>query len=331
MFCTSYLLDKKSVGALTILLVSLNLPCAAWQEAKETTEPIFRVSKLNTDNAADKETPASVNPLPLADTGAPVEKEAKNTIAPVSPVTVHEAHPLDQALQMAHDGLKHMRENIHDYNALFVKRERINNQLNDPQYMQIKVRNPRNTSAGCVPFSVYMKFVKPREVAGREVIWVQGCNNGNLIAHEAKGVIGMKTFCLDPNGWIAMKDNRYPIYDAGLENLILKLIEKAERDRSAGHCEVEYRQGAKINGRTCTMVELVHPIRKPPYEFHKAQVFIDDEMQIPVRFAAYDWPVQEGSAPDLLEEYTYVNVKLNVGLTDMDFDPSNPEYNFPGR
>ncbi|MFM7739362.1 MAG: DUF1571 domain-containing protein, partial [Planctomycetota bacterium] len=30
------------------------------------------------------------------------------------------------------------------------------------------------------------------------------------------------------------------------------------------------------------------------------------------------------------EEYTYIEVKLNVGLTDKDFDPANEEYEFPG-
>ncbi len=37
---------------------------------------------------------------------------------------------------------------------------------------------------------------------------------------------------------------------------------------------------------------------------------------------------QPGGQPQLLEEYTYLNVKLNVGLTDADFDDKNPEYNF---
>jgi hypothetical protein len=28
----------------------------------------------------------------------------------------------------------------------------------------------------------------------------------------------------------------------------------------------------------------------------------------------------------VLEEYTYVNMKVNVGLKDIDFDHTNPEY-----
>ena len=39
-------------------------------------------------------------------------------------------------------------------------------------------------------------------------------------------------------------------------------------------------------------------------------------------------PAVSGPAP-LLESYTYYDVKLNVGLTEDDFDPANPEYRYP--
>ncbi len=34
------------------------------------------------------------------------------------------------------------------------------------------------------------------------------------------------------------------------------------------------------------------------------------------------------AAPELIEAYTYLNMKLNVGLTDADFDIHNPVYRF---
>ncbi len=223
-----------------------------------------------------------------------------------------------------------MQQDIHDYTAILVKRELVGNQLSEPNFMKIKIRNERNFETHSTPFSVYLKFLKPRDVSGREVIWVKGANQNKLIAHET-GLLGLKRFYLDPAGMIAMKGNRYPIYDAGLENLVVKLIEKAERDRAAGDCHVSYTNGAMINNRSCTLIEVVHPERKQPYEFYKAKVYIDDELNIPVRYAAYDWPLAPGQNPPLLEEYTYINVRLNVGLTDRDFDPNNPEYKYPSR
>jgi outer membrane lipoprotein-sorting protein len=55
---------------------------------------------------------------------------------------------------------------------------------------------------------------------------------------------------------------------------------------------------------------------------------MDNEWKIPVRYAAFNWPEAQGSEPEVIEEYTYQNVKINVGLTDKDFDFTNPDYNF---
>jgi hypothetical protein len=68
--------------------------------------------------------------------------------------------------------------------------------------------------------------------------------------------------------------------------------------------------------------------RKPESGFMRARVFVDNEYRVPVFYAAYDWPKEEGGKPVLLELYAYRRVKLNVGLTDKDFDPTNPDYNF---
>ena len=35
------------------------------------------------------------------------------------------------------------------------------------------------------------------------------------------------------------------------------------------------------------------------------------------------WPETPGGEPPLEEEYTYLDVELNVGLKDSDFDPDN--------
>ena len=62
--------------------------------------------------------------------------------------------------------------------------------------------------------------------------------------------------------------------------------------------------------------------------FNVARIFVNDTMNVPVRYEAYDWPRTAGGPPELIEEYTYLNMKLNVGLTDIDFDIHNPAYGF---
>jgi hypothetical protein len=302
-------------------------------EEKDTIEPVFRVSKLNREKT----------PAKLASSVAVVEAvpntnlvpellmpEAAAGDSPTAAKSATQSHPLDKAIALATEGLANMRASVSDYSAILVKRERVNGVLSSPSYMRVKVRCPRKTEAGNTPFSVYMKFLKPRKCAGREVIWVEGQDDNKLCVHEA-GIMGMKRLHLDPDGWLAMQNNKYPVYDVGLENLMIKLIEKAERDKNAGMCEVQYRDDVELMKRKCSLIELRHHERKAPYDFHKAQVFIDEELNLPIRFVSYDWPKCPGAEPELIEEYTYAKIALNQGFTDLDFSPDNPAYKYPAR
>ena len=125
-----------------------------------------------------------------------------------------------------------------------------------------------------------------------------------------------------------MEGNRYPITQIGIANLTHRLIEVAEHDKNYGECEVQFRKGAKVNNRVCTVIEVTHPTPRRNFLFHKAVVYVDDEMNVPIRYEAYSWPRTPGGEPVLDEEYTYVNMKLNVGLTDYDFDIHNPAYRY---
>ncbi len=83
-----------------------------------------------------------------------------------------------------------------------------------------------------------------------------------------------------------------------------------------------------MGNRRCTLIESVHPQRGPDFLFHKVKLYIDQEHGLPIRFEAYDWPRQSGASAELLEEYSYLDLKLNVGLHDHDFDPANKQYSF---
>ncbi|MCA9222178.1 MAG: DUF1571 domain-containing protein [Pirellulaceae bacterium] len=258
----------------------------------------------------------------------PVFRVANNNGAAKSP-----AHPLDPALDYATTTLQNIRTTLTDYTCTIVKRERVNGTLNDYEYMFAKVRN-RKVDNGqlTTPLSVYLYFLKPSGVKGREVIYVDGQNNDKMCAHEG-GLQGrlLPTVWLKPDSMLAMRGQLYPITEIGIENLVIKLIERGEREKSVAtstEVQVEFRKGAKINGRECTLLEVKHPTKRPTYDFFVAQIFIDDELNLPVRYAAYDWPETPEGRPGVLEEYTYLDIKTNVGLTDQDFDPHNPNYNF---
>ena len=324
-------------------------------EDRATKEPVFRVSKLNREKAPANSDHASALSSAVAAQAettedAPSQPEANETpfrtassstllapeplanasIAPTSESISSAPHPLDRAISIAKNSLENIRANVVDYSAIMVKRERINGVLGCPEYMQMKVRCPRTISGKEVPFSVYLKTLKPKKAAGREVIWIEGQNDNKLCAHET-GLLGMKRFYLDPNGWVAMQNNRYPIYDAGIENLITKLIERAQTAKTTGHSVVTYRDNAEIMKRKCSLIELLNEERHEHDEFYKAHVFVDNELNLPVRYVAFDWPKTPGGKPEIIEEYTYVRVNLNQGFEENDFSPENPAYKFPRR
>ncbi|MHB8969998.1 MAG: DUF1571 domain-containing protein [Pirellulaceae bacterium] len=257
--------------------------------------------------------------------------------ADVDPNMTARQHPLDPALAIARDALRDLRANVRDYKCVMVKRERIGDTLHDYEYMFAKIRSEQVSNGQVVvPFSAYLYFLKPEDMKGREVLYVRGRNEEKMIAHERrdsfKGKFG--SLWLRPDGSMAMQGNRYPITEIGLETLVVRLIEKGNRDKQNGlveECLVEFRKGAKINGRQCTMLEVKHPQPRDYYDFYVARIFIDDEFNVPLRYAAYTWPAQPGAEPgndELIEEYTYLKLELNVGLTDQDFDPANTEYKF---
>ena len=116
-----------------------------------------------------------------------------------------------------------------------------------------------------------------------------------------------------------MYGQRYPITEIGILNLTKRLIEAAEQG-AARRVRSDDSRGAQIDGRACTCIEVVHPTQRPYFNFCKALVYIDDEMNIPVSYEAYEWPDTPGGEPKLIEQYTYVDVELNNDFTDADFE-----------
>ena len=220
-----------------------------------------------------------------------------------------------------------------DYTCLIVCGERVNGVVGTYDYMNAEIRNEKVEGDGLLsPLSVYLKFAKPEAAAGREIIWIEGENNNKMLVNPSDGDGRfLPSVWLKPDGPIAMRPAASATF-IGIENLILKLIERGEREKHHQECEVRFIRYAKINDRVCTVLEVEHPVQRAHFEFNLAQIFIDDELQIPIRYAAYLWPTgasEKRPDPNLvIEEYTYLKVKINQGLTDADFERDNPNYNF---
>jgi len=261
--------------------------------------------------------------------GRPVPYQADTARDTASPPA---EHPLIPALRIAHAAYKHICHDIRDYTCILVKRERVGNRLIGPQIMFAKVRHEQRENGRVVtPYSVYLRFLKPAELKGREVLYVRGRNHGKLIARKGGKRFAYVTVALDPTNKTAMKGNRYAVTEFGIKNTVKRLIEVGEKEIkrttpwSDYHVEI-FRQ-AKINARVCTAISIVCQRHRENSRFHHVRIYVDDQRQVPLRYEAYGFPVGEGEDPPLLEEYTYLKLQLNAQLNDADFQKST--YGFP--
>lgn len=238
-----------------------------------------------------------------------------------------QSHPLAPALKLAHSTQKYVMQNVEDFTCVLVKRERIDGMLMRYQYLQMKVRHER-ASAGRVvsPYSVYLRYLAPKRIAGREVLYVDGWNDGKMRVRKGGGRFSYIKVSVDPMSDAAMGESRYPITEIGIASVIERLIVRIEDDMAADpeakDTQVRFFKGAKVNGRFCTHICVEHPRALPGLDFFRANVYVDDQLHVPIRIEGYDWPETTDEPPPLLEEYTFTKLRLNVGLSDAEFSPA---------
>lgn len=273
--------------------------------------PLLIVSSLGADdfNKSDYRVPAS---LPPAD--EILEKA--------------EGHPLAGPLKHAYQTYERLHTGIQDYTCIFVKRERIGGQLKGYCRIETKVRHRREQDNKVIPFSVYLRFLSPSRVKDREILFVEGANDGKMLVRQGGRVLPNLVHRLVPHSRFAMRESNYAITEFGMRNMVAGLINVMIKDLAHDECKVVLENGIDVSGCKCTHFRVIHPIRRPYFRYHLAEVFVDEELQVPVYYAAYSWPSQEGGSPPLLEKFAFRRVHLNVGLGDKDFERDNPDYGF---
>lgn len=234
-------------------------------------------------------------------------------------------HPMAQLVPWANEGLQTFNAKIKDYSCVMIKRERIAGKLQDSSTLYMKIREE--------PFSIYVKYLKPDKKAGVEALYRKGYHNNQLLGHD----VGLRALAgslwLDPNGSLAMAGQKYPITDGGIPNLVRKMMETVsldmKNDPQGKETFVKFvEDGGNIDGRPCIRVDVMHPVKRSCYRFHRAEILLDKEWGIPVRYAAWMWPETPGGKPVLDEEFTYTKLRFNCGFTDWDFNEKNKEYKF---
>jgi len=76
-----------------------------------------------------------------------------------------------------------------------------------------------------------------------------------------------------------------------------------------------------VDGKPVRVFQIIFP-KDIKYYGHKLYVHICKNLNLPLKFVVYDINNK------LLEDYEFWDLKVNVGLTEMDFDIKNPKYKF---
>jgi hypothetical protein len=227
-------------------------------------------------------------------------------------------HPLTPAIKLAKSSRDALGQ-VQDYVAIFQKKERVGGRMISHK-MAIKQRRE--------PFSVYLRFIGEHD--GREVIYVEGANNGKLLAHETglAGIVG--TIPLIPTSPEAMSESIHPITDIGMWNLVDKVIEGWEKATTVpDEVQLKYYPNAKLADKTeCKVIETTHPNRRPESTSYRTRLYIEKKTNFPIRVEHYGFPRESGAEPPILGEYQYTNIRVNQNLSDLDFDQRNPQYGF---
>jgi hypothetical protein len=274
------------------------------------------------DKTADKTPEKAPDKLPerskeKAPEKSTVAKAVDDRTRPV--VSLKEPKPaIAPALDAARSSRDAIRK-IPGYTCTFSKQEQLKKGAPLRQTMSLKFRRE--------PFSVYLKYVDPN--AGREVIYIEGRNNGKLQVHEASGLTSLiGTISLSPIGNEALKENKYPLTMIGMEKMLERFIADWEESQKHADTKVQYYPQAKLGEVECIMYEVAHPEKREPFKFHMSRVYFDKKTLLPIRAEQYAFPAKSGAQPQLVEEYTYSDVKADASLSETDFDVKNEKYGF---
>lgn len=240
------------------------------------------------------------------------------------------------------------------YTVKWSSREQIKGKMSAPQLMFIKYSNHH----------IYMKALEGSN-RGAELIFAPGWNKNKVRIH--KGSFPDITLSLDPHGSLLMGGNHHPIEHAGLHQMAAAVAENGRRARSDPETSFQLIGEIKVHGQATWLLELKTPSKTkvetvqpgedlwhfadrvgiapcmillandlkdagkvspgksllvPIYYGTRVELGLSQETKLPTLLKVYD---QHGQ---LYEWYEIFDLDTKAVLSDSDFDPKNPAYNF---
>jgi len=200
---------------------------------------------------------------------------------------------------------------LRDYSGTFTRQERIQGTLSAEQVGEIKAR--------ISPAGVYVRFARPEAIAGMEVAYSE--RKAGKVSYRPAGVAGRRGFQkLNADDAKFLAENRHPATDWGMGPIIELIATSTAREKTLNNPVEVYTADFQFANRDVTKYEIY---TRRPHAFRyaaKMVVFVDKETKLPVRFEAYDDPKPGTTTGELLEAYSFTDLKFNTGIGENSFD-----------
>ena len=300
------------------------VPYGSWQQSGQTSGSRRRWLKLAAVAVVGGASAWMLVPgEPVAETGLAgvVSQAAATSAKPLE--AVQGVAALNRCRELLGTAEKKLA-GIPTMSAVFQKQERVEGDLKPLSIMDLKVRHE--------PLSVYMKWQQPD--AGQELIWREGAFDGKIVVCPAgwrRKVMPMVK--VDPHGDMAMAVSRRPITNIGIWNFNKRLLETVNGDLTRDlSLQVSQSEGDEISGRPVYRFTFEHAQPSGQSPVQKMVIFYDRTLEVPVAFELYVWSTGGGAPKGQLEEsYIFRDLKLDVPLSESDFDHQNPAYAFTAK
>ncbi len=241
------------------------------------------------------------------------DKSVHGATVGTSGTSANKAGDLSEALSLGKRS-QDLLNKMAGYRCLYLRDELIDNEIQQ-NYLKLAVLHE--------PFSVCMEWIEPKLKSGRKAVFVDGKNDGKLIVKQ----LFVKKV-LEPNESIKMKESRHTILEAGLKNMIERLVTSWEKESKLQETNVKYYDQTldiTLTGKKhvydCRVVEADHPLMvKDKYAFQKVIIYFDKKEGLPVKMECYDWPSSASGTARLGERYTYADVKSDPAPNPSEFE-----------
>jgi outer membrane lipoprotein-sorting protein len=214
-----------------------------------------------------------------------------------------------QADRLINDAVERFKT-VEDYTCRLDKKVRKKGVLHEDRTISVKYKKPSH---------YYFRW-NSGMAKGREVIFVQGKHDDKIVAHPG-GIFKILTFHLDPEGYLAMKENRHSLKSSGMEKIIALVASNAALAEEKGLDGIRFRGEGRFDGKRIWVVEGLFPEHQGFYA-RRIVLYLSPALKLPLKVSIYD------RAGQLLEDYEFHDLRINVGLSENDFEPRNPHYSF---